>query len=599
VFRIRRIQDSVLPYERSAIEQVQAILRDQFPLLSEDEVAKLPDQLADPVKHRFRTILLVGDDARGHVRGFATVLHMPDVRACVLDFLSAGRELTRRGIGGALYVRVREEAALQGAVALFFEALPDDPRLCSDPAVLRANAARLRFYESFGARPVVGTAYETPLTPQGDCPPYLVVDELGRDQGLARETVRPIVRAFLERKYGTVCPRGYIDSVVRSFRDDPLRLREPRYGRSERPAAVAPASTAEQKIVVVVNDKHRIHHVRERGYIESPARVDRILKEIEKTGLVERLEPRHFGDEFLKHVHDADFVGYLKRVCGRVPEGESVYPYVFPIRNAARKPVDLPVRAGYYCIDTFTPLNAKAWPAARRAVDCALTAARTLIDGGQLAYALVRPPGHHAERRVFGGFCYLNSAAVAAHDLSRYARVAVLDLDYHHGNGTQDIFYERSDVLTASIHGHPRFAYPYFSGFADELGAGPGEGFNLNVPLPEHVDGPRYREALGHVLRRIARFDPRFLVVALGLDTARDDPTGTWSLQPDDFREIGHAIGALGRAVLVVQEGGYNARNLGPCARSFVEGLWGGTFTRGEPDGGDPGRARIARARSH
>ena len=188
----------------------------------------------------------------------------------------------------------------------------------------------------------------------------------------------------------------------------------------------------------------------------------------------------------------------------------------------------------------------------------------------------MRPPGHHAERRTFGGFCYLNSTAVAAHYLSDFGKVAILDIDYHHGNGQQDIFYERADVLTISIHGHPRLAYPYFSGFEDERGQGPGEGFNLNFPLPEIVEGPRYREVLHKALRRIESFQPTFLVVALGLDTAKRDPTGSWSLRASDFEANGALIGALKLPTLVVQEGGYNTRNLGVNVRRFFGGLWSG-----------------------
>ena len=151
---------------------------------------------------------------------------------------------------------------------------------------------------------------------------------------------------------------------------------------------------------------------------------------------------------------------------------KSIYPYVFPTRNPARPPNDETVLAGYYCIDTFTPLNQNAYLAARSAVDCALTAAEKVLEGTDLAYALVRPPGHHAETRTFGGFCYFNNGAIAANLLSRYGRVAILDIDYHHGNGQQEIFYNRADVLTVSIHGHPSFAYPYFSGFRDETGIG-------------------------------------------------------------------------------------------------------------------------------
>ena len=236
--------------------------------------------------------------------------------------------------------------------------------------------------------------------------------------------------------------------------------------------------------------------------------------------------------------------------------------------------MELPIRAGYYCIDTFTPLNHNAFLAAKRAVDCTLTAADKILEGYPIAYSLVRPPGHHAERRAFGGFCYFNSGAVAANYLSSHGKVAILDIDYHHGNGQQDIFYTRNDVLTVSIHGHPKFAYPYFSGFSDEAGDGPGEGFNVNFPLPEKLDGIQYREILRKALRRIQKFAPRYLVVALGLDTAKGDPTGTWNLNAKDFEQNGALIGSLRYPTLIVQEGGYKARSLGINARNFFKGMW-------------------------
>jgi acetoin utilization deacetylase AcuC-like enzyme len=388
-----------------------------------------------------------------------------------------------------------------------------------------------------------------------------------------------IVRAILERKYGDRCPPGYIDMVVESFRDDPVRLREPRYVRLEKVKSVGTSVPQDKRIAVVVNDQHAIHHVRERGYVESPVRIRSILSHLERTDLFARVEPRRFPQKHVRCVHDGDYVDYLKRVCASLNPGESVYPYVFPIRNEARRPKELAVRAGYYCVDTFTPLNRNAYPAASRAVDCALTAAEELVKGRRLAYALVRPPGHHAERRSFGGFCYLNSTAIAAEYLSQQGKVAILDLDYHHGNGQQDIFYDRSDVLTVSIHGHPSFAYPYFSGFPDEKGTMAGTGYNMNIALPEEASTDDCRRALDRALDRIRRFQPEFLVLALGLDTAKGDPTGTWDLRASDYEGNGRVVGLLLVPTLIVQEGGYDNRVVGSNARHFLMGLWSGVYS--------------------
>ena len=574
MFRIRRIYDDILKPDREAIAQVQSIIRDQFPMVAEKDVAHLPEVLRNPLKHRFRPILFVAEDVRGGVRGFALVLHAPDLNFAYLDFISTTRKATGRGIGGALYERIREEAAALGAVGLFFECLPDDPAVCRVPAILAQNADRLRFYERFGARPIEGTAYETPCKPHDLCPPYLVFDGLGRDLPLARETARVIVRAILERKYGTSCTPGYIDGVVDSFRDDPVRLRGPRASVPATKARLQARVPSDRRIRLIVHEGHAIHQVRERGYVESPVRIPSILKELDPMPIFERMKARHFSESHILDVHDRGYVRFFEKVCATLEPGESVYPYVFPIRNRACPPHDLAMQAGYYCIDTFPPLSREAYLAARGAVDCALTGALALAAGDRLAYALVRPPGHHAERRVFGGFCYFNSTAVAAHYLSAMGRVAVLDIDYHHGNGTQDVFYDRGDVLTVSIHGHPRFAYPFFSGFEGEKGSGPGEGFNINYPLRETVDGPMFRDALRRALMHIRVFRPVFLVIAFGLDTAKGDPTGTWLLGARDFEAAGRMIGLTRLPMLVVQEGGYRTRNLGLNARHFFDGIF-------------------------
>ncbi len=579
MFRIRRVYDDITPANQDAIAEVQSILRAQFPLLSKRDIKKLPEQLRNPMKFRFRSILFVAEGSRGHIVGFALLTHEPTLKFCYLDFISTGPGRMGGGIGGALYERVREETFDLETIGLFFECLPDSPALSRDPAIRKQNMARLRFYERYGARPIINTAYETPLKPGGDNPPYLVYDDLGQDFQLPRETTQEIVRAILERKYKGVCPPEYVAMVVESFRDDPVRLREPRYVKKP-PIPVRRVTRADRRIRLVINDRHLIHHVEERGYVESPVRIDAILEELDKTDLFQRVPTRHFSEKHIRAVHDNSFVDYIYRVCTGLDTGESIYPYVFPVRNRTRPPKDLALRAGYYCIDTFTPLNGNAYLAAKRAVDCALTAAKQLLEGYRLAYALVRPPGHHAESATYGGFCYFNSAAAAAHLLSGYRKVAILDIDYHHGNGQQEIFYERSDVLTISIHGHPRFAYPYFSGFIGENGRGEGKGFNVNIPLPETIDSETYLKSLRDAVKRISRFDLGFLVIALGLGTAKEDPTGSWSLEAADFETMGKTIGTLGIPVLVVQEGGYDTRVLGINARSFLAGLWSGAYQR-------------------
>ncbi len=580
MFRIRKIHDAVSPANRDALEQVRAIIRAQFPRARDEDLDKVEQQLRDPLHFRYRSILFVVENARGLVRGFAMLLHLTDLNVAFLELISAAPETTGGGIGGVLYEAVREEVEALGLHALFFECSVDDPNVIVDQVLLRQNQSRLRFYERYDARPILNNAYDSPVFPGDTDLYYLMVDRLGRPQPLRRALLRKVVSAILERKYGKLIAEAEIARIAQSFADDPAQLRAPQYARRATEPVPVRRTDADKGIALLVNSGHDIHHVRDRGYVEVPVRIPAILDELQKTRLFSRIEPRHTPDSLLKRVHAPDYVDYLREACESLAPKKSIYPIIFPVRNQTRPPRDLELRLGYYCTDTFTPLHRNVWPAARGAVDCAVTGARVLFEGFHLAYALVRPPGHHAERRVFGGFCYLNSAAVAAEYLSGFGRVAILDLDFHHGNGTQDIFYERADVLTGSIHGAPPAAYPHFAGFADETGAGAGVGANLNLPLPERITAETYRQALSQALRRIGEFGANYLVIALGLDTAKADPTGSWPLTAADFRSNGHRVGALSLPTLVVQEGGYRTRTLGINARAFFEGLWQGHHAR-------------------
>jgi len=573
MIRIRKITNPYLESNIRKIKAVKDIIRKQFPAIPEKKIEEVELQLTDPLRYRFQATLFVAENIHETVKAFAVLLYMPDIRFCFLDYIASSPDNPSSGLGGALYERVREEAISLDAAGLFFECLPDDPGLCSDPEILTQNRKRLAFYERFGARPIDNTLYATPVKPDDDCPPYLVFDGLGSMETISRQHAKKVVRAILERKYGGYAGADYNRKVIDSIIDDPVIIRAPRYTRRKTMATGPTDLPEKKKIWLVVNDRHSIHHIRERGYVESPVRVKSILRELDKSGLFRQGRVMEYADRHILDVHDSNYYRYFKKVCANLPKGKSVYPYVFPLRHAARAPKELSVRAGYYCFDTFTPLNQEAFLAARWGVNCVMSAADELLAGTRYAYVLTRPPGHHTERSVFGGFCYFNNSAIAAHYLSRHGRVAILDTDYHHGNGQQQIFYERNDVLTISLHGHPSFAYPYFSGFEEEKGEGEGLGFNFNFPLPEKNTPENYRKALGRALKIIGGYKPDYLIVALGLDPAKGDPTGTWDFTADDFAANGAMIGKMRLPTLVVQEGGYKNQSLGINARAFFTGL--------------------------
>ena len=560
MIRIVRVHRTLLPIEKDRILQVQEIFRQNFSAVA-DYAEKIPDLLENPIRYGYTAGLLVSEASLGRVTGFSLALYFPSIRSGLLDFMAVCRGIHGGGTGGVLYEATREHFKQMNCLGMYLEALPDDPKLVTDAAMLKDNQRRLRFYEGYGARPIIGTEYETPIDAWPA--PYLLYDGLDRTVPLGRSQCRAAMRTILTKKYRHLVGPDYVERVVESVIDDPVRLRPPKYIKTE---AASPANhfadRLEKPFVMVSCDVHQVHHVHERGYVERPARVGFIRQGLETTHLFESIGVRHFGQEYLTAVHDVDFVNYLKAVCQTLSGKRPVYPYVFPIRRPERRPRDLAVRAGYYCIDTFTPLDRNAFEAAKSAVDVSLTAAELVVRGRRLAYALCRPPGHHAQRRVFGGFCYFNNGAIAAQYLSKYGPVAILDIDFHHGNGAQDIFYCRRDVLTISIHGHPNYAYPYFSGFADETGEGDGKGFNHNFALPENAEATEYLAALDKALEQVCKFSPMFLVLCVGFDTMKGDPTGSFGLKADTMKQIGQAIGGLNLPTLAVQEGGYSRRNL-------------------------------------
>jgi acetoin utilization deacetylase AcuC-like enzyme/GNAT superfamily N-acetyltransferase len=580
MIRIRRIHDTAAPANRRAVEEVQGIIRSQFNDLTEAKISELPEKLHNPMKFDFRAMLFVYEDSRGRVRGFAQLSVSPSLRFGFLDLIALRDTVKGGGIGAALYERVQEECLALGCSWLFLECLSDLPEHHGDAAFNKENAARLRFYESHGAVPVTGTRYEEPRAANDGNAYFLVADGLGRGETLSRDFAVAAVRAVLKSKYKGKLSDSRVKAILESFKDDPVQLRPLKYARKVT-APVYRGVAQDEKIALAVSDAHVMHHIKDQGYVEVPVRVNVILEEILKSNLFDRLKEKAFPDKHILDVHDKRFVQYFKKVALDIPPERSVFPDVFPIRKDVGRPRPIPQHAGYYCIDIYSPINRNSYLAARKAVDSTLTAAQAIERGANLAYALVRPPGHHAGTDSFGGYCYFNSAAIAAHYLSRHGHVAILDVDYHHGNGQEQIFYERDDVLTVSIHADPAFEYPYFSGYAEDTGEGEGVGYNLNLPLGREIAGPAYMRALKKALARIKSFRPQFLIIAMGLDTAQNDPSGAWNLLTEDFRANAQAIGTLELPTLVVQEGGYDTRVLGRNARAFLSGLWEGFYGRG------------------
>jgi len=306
------------------------------------------------------------------------------------------------------------------------------------------------------------------------------------------------------------------------------------------------------------------------GPVEIPERVDRILDALRAADLGPIRPPEEFGPEPVLRVHTRAYVEFLATVhaewcaaTGR-PEHAEATPYARAVRDQPdSEPVHPIAKLGWYSHDS-DPVLAGTFTAATAAVDVALSAWRAVATGDVgTAYALCRPPGHHAAADSFGGYCYLNNTAIVAQAaVDTGARVAILDVDFHHGNGTQQLFYDRDDVLFVSVHADPAQHYPYFLGFASERGWGAGEGYTRNFPLPAGTDWARYGSALDAAAAVVTKYDPDLLVVSLGVDTAAED-ADSFRLTGEDFTRIGAALAALDRPTVVVQEGGYDLEVIG------------------------------------
>jgi acetoin utilization deacetylase AcuC-like enzyme len=310
-------------------------------------------------------------------------------------------------------------------------------------------------------------------------------------------------------------------------------------------------------------------------YLENPDRMDRILAGLRGTDWAEIRDPADFGLDPIYAVHDREYVNFLAScwtewLASDAEDKSVLLPATFALRRQPHRPASLLGRAGYHIMDLSACIVEGTYPAALASAYCALSAAEAISDGERSAFALCRPPGHHAGKDYAGGYCFINNASAAANWLAEKGNVALLDVDYHCGNGTQDIFYERDDVLTISIHADPNFEYPYYAGYADERGAGAGLGYHRNLPLERGTDDARYLLALEEALSLIRSFAPGYLVISAGMDIYADDPLGTIKVTTEGIREIAARISALDLPTVIVMEGGYNNDALGKNIISFL-----------------------------
>ena len=339
----------------------------------------------------------------------------------------------------------------------------------------------------------------------------------------------------------------------------------------------------------VYSEKHHLHHGNAELHdgqmvpcFEMPRRAVMILDRVRAVGLGEVIAPDAFGVDPIRRVHTYGYVDFLAtawRDWSALGRTNDALPLVWPVRSMRgdRIPTHIDGRLGYSSLDAGVPITSGTWNAVQAGADVACTAARLLVQGERSAFALTRPPGHHAAAAAMGGYCYVNNAAVAAQYLVDHGcpRVAVIDVDYHHGNGTQQIFEARGDVLFLSIHADPVTEYPYFLGYADERGIGAGEGATHNYPLPFGTAWAGYAEALTAACGVMRAWSPDAVVVSLGVDTYEHDPISEFKLTKDDYPRIGEALAALGRPTVFVMEGGYAVEDIGVNAVSVLTGFEG------------------------
>ncbi len=338
-----------------------------------------------------------------------------------------------------------------------------------------------------------------------------------------------------------------------------------------------------KRMKIVKNSNHALHrpnaefdNMQVKPYQEVPERIGYIEKVFQSSDFShEFIEAKKMDESVLHKIHTKALIEQIKQISKESNEGEYSMPYVFPSKIVSDKQTNRIKRCNAHCMDMGTPVGKHTFDQALMSCSIAYDCSNFILEGDKLIYGLCRPPGHHAETNTYGGYCYFNNAGIAANRLIEHGKVCVLDIDYHHGNGTQELFYDKDSVLYVSIHGDPLTEYPYYTGFSDETGTGKGLGYNLNFPLPQGVTEGKYINTLNVALDKISSYKPEFLIISLGLDTYKNDPICKFNLDLDSYKTVGDMISRLNLPTIVLQEGGYYSEDLGYLALNFFKGISG------------------------
>lgn len=337
---------------------------------------------------------------------------------------------------------------------------------------------------------------------------------------------------------------------------------------------------------VFYSDDHNLHFPKGEIYggefvvpFERPARMDYVLERLKEVGMTDINAPGEIDMGPVNAIHDAGFLNFLETAYDdwkAAGFGGDVIAVSYPARRMQQRvPTYIDGKAGYYCLAMETSIAEGTWKAAVSSCAVAQSAQKAVAGGDRVAFGMCRPPGHHASTDQYGGYCFLNNAAITAQMFrdNGASRVAILDIDFHHGNGTQDIFYQRGDVLFCSLHGEPENAFPYFLGYADETGVGEGEGLNANYPMPEGSAYDVWSTALHEAIAKIRAYGPDALVVSLGVDTFKEDPISFFKLESDDYLTCGNAIAGLNLPTAFIMEGGYAIEAVGTNTVNVLQGF--------------------------